>query len=269
MAAAVGGDTLYGGTMYEGPAPGVAVPTLGVPPHVLRGTLEIGKVLSQSFSIYLANFLPFIILTTIALSPALLFSAWASGLQAPAAKLAQSFSTIVEYLCVPIATAPTTYGVFHQMRGSSPTLGECFRVGLATLVPMLGLAIVQGCVVGLASVLCLVPGILLAVRWAVAIPVAVEEHPGVGGALERSSYLTDGYRWQVFGVVAILYILNVVLVGVLAVGLGSESRGFLFASSLLDVFTVGLSATATAVMYYRLRSLKESIDVDQIASVFD
>jgi hypothetical protein len=34
------------------------------------------------------------------------------------------------------------------------------------------------------------------------------------------------------------------------------------------VVTVGLTATATAVMYYRLRSIKESIDVDQIASVF-
>jgi len=31
---------------------------------------------------------------------------------------------------------------------------------------------------------------------------------------------------------------------------------------------VGLSATGSAVMYYRLRSLRESIDVDQIASVF-
>jgi hypothetical protein len=36
-----------------------------------------------------------------------------------------------------------------------------------------------------------------------------------------------------------------------------------------SLFTVGLSATGSAVMYYRLRSLRESIDVDQIASVFD
>ena len=42
----------------------------------------------------------------------------------------------------------------------------------------------------------------------------------------------------------------------------------LILSDVLSLFTVGLSATGTAVMYYRLRSLRESIDVDQIASVF-
>ena len=34
------------------------------------------------------------------------------------------------------------------------------------------------------------------------------------------------------------------------------------------VLTSGLMAAGSAVMYYRLRSVKESIDVDQIASVF-
>jgi hypothetical protein len=38
---------------------------------------------------------------------------------------------------------------------------------------------------------------------------------------------------------------------------------------LKDLLVVGLSATASAVLYYRLRGIKESIDVDQIASVFE
>jgi hypothetical protein len=42
----------------------------------------------------------------------------------------------------------------------------------------------------------------------------------------------------------------------------------LLLSGVTDLLTVGLSATGLAVMYYRLRSLKESVDVDQISSVF-
>ena len=42
----------------------------------------------------------------------------------------------------------------------------------------------------------------------------------------------------------------------------------LMISSAVNVLTIGLRATAVAVMYYRLRSLKESIDVGQISSVF-
>ena len=37
---------------------------------------------------------------------------------------------------------------------------------------------------------------------------------------------------------------------------------------LLSLVMTGLFATTCAVVYYRLRSFHESIDVDQIASVF-
>jgi len=39
--------------------------------------------------------------------------------------------------------------------------------------------------------------------------------------------------------------------------------------TLGGLLMLGLSATVSAVIYYRLRSFNESIDVDQIASVFD
>jgi hypothetical protein len=41
------------------------------------------------------------------------------------------------------------------------------------------------------------------------------------------------------------------------------------ASQILNIFVGGLGSSAPAVMYYRLRSVKESIDVRDLASVFD
>jgi hypothetical protein len=55
---------------------------------------------------------------------------------------------------------------------------------------------------------------------------------------------------------------------VLELALAGNQSAYLLAMGTTTVLSTGLSATATAVMYYRLRSIKESIDVDQIASVF-
>jgi len=275
------------GTLYQGPAPGTVYqgppatsiygPSAG-PGY--RGTFDTGQVLGQTFRVYFANFIPFVLLTTLALSPVLLFSAYASTLD-PLTPLAQVASVVVQLLnlvCSPIATGAITYGVFQQMRGGVVSLADCLRVGLASLLPVLVVAIVSGIGIGCAAMLCLVPGIILAVRWAVAVPAAVEERPGLSGALERSTYLTEGFRWQVFGILFVIGAINIGLVVVLAVGLGisagsaegiDRSGGYLLGTSLLSILTTGLAATASSVMYYRLRSVKESIDVDQIASVFD
>lgn len=285
------GGTLYGGpppgavsgTLYQGPPPGSVAPVFSSFPATagpaFHGTFELGKILSETFSIYFSNFIPFLLLSVLALSPLLLFSAWASSLSPtePLAQASTSLGNLIQLFCVPIATAAITYGVYEQMRGGTTSLVACLKVGLSTLFPMLGLAFVQGCAVGLASLACLFPGILLAVRWAVSIPAKVEEGLSVTDAMNRSTYLTEGYRWQVFGVLAVFFAINLVLgmgagmvVGVSSIRTGGVMHPgtLLFVTSLVSVVTTGVTAAASAVMYYRLRSVKESVDVDQISSVF-
>jgi uncharacterized membrane protein len=114
---------------------------------------------------------------------------------------------------------------------------------------------------------------------AVSIPAAVEERPGVMAALNRSSHLTEGNRWQVFAVLFLLGLISAGLSLFLIPLLGGteaasaardgSSPVALIISELVGLVPTGLSATASAVMYYRLRSLKEGIDVEEIASVFD
>jgi hypothetical protein len=171
-------------------------------------------------------------------------------------------------LCPYIATAAITYGVFQQMRGRDVSIGDCLGRGLSTLFPVLGVAIVQGLGIFLGILACVVPGILLMLRWAVSVPAAVEERPGVGGALSRSTWLTEGYRGDIFGIIFTLALINTGLEVVLNMALSGNPTVLMAVTGLKSILTVGISATATAVMYYRLRSVKESIDVDQISSVF-
>jgi len=273
-AGAAAGGTVYGGPVHGGPS----APTFGAQP-AFRGTFEIGKVLGEAFSVYFKNFIPFAILTAIAMAPLYLASSYSTAAAAKApmntpADVAPLLMALLpmflgSILCPYIATAAITYGVFQQMKKVDVSIGECLGQGLATLLPVLGVAIVQSIGVFLGSMLCLVPGILLMLRWAVSVPAAVTERPGVGDALRRSTILTEGYRGEVFGILFVMGFLNIGSTMLVTLALADNQVAFLAVSGVKDILTVGLSATSTAVMYYRLRSVKESIDVDEISSVFD
>jgi hypothetical protein len=285
------------GDLYQGPppeAPSTAYdpPATAAPDPAVHGDLyvprpprpafarrfESGPILSETFSTYFANFFPFLVLTMIAYSP-VLAAAFVSASDPAAAPVLTIFVALGGVLCGPLAQAAVTYGVLQHMRGRDTTLGACLRVGLASLFPVLFVAIVQGLAVAAGMIACLVPGLILSVMFAVAVPAAVEERPGVFRALGRSSELTDGYRWPVFFVTLALGLVGLAI-GALAIPLGGGLEGlaaraqnpsltYTLVSQLIGLVPIGLTATAGAVMYYRLRSVKESIDVEELASVFD
>ena len=172
-------------------------------------------------------------------------------------------------ILTPISTGAVTYAVFQLMRGRNIKVGESLRIGLSMLGSVLLVAIFQGLAILFGTFLCIIPGIIIAVMYTVAVPVAIEERPGASQAMHRSAELTDGHRRDVFFVLASLFLLGVGLV-VVAGLFASLNKVFEIVLTLaVKVLATGLSATAYTVMYYRLRSVKESLDVEQIASVFD
>jgi hypothetical protein len=262
----LGGGTVYGGTVYGGPAQAPVVVTSRVP-----GRFEVGKILGETFSIYFSNFLAFALLTALALSPVYLLQAYAiaSATADPQrAILLQGLATLLSTLCQQMATAAITFGVFQQMRRQDTSIGECLSRGLSSMGPVLLLVIIQELAIWAGLFACIVPGILLALRWAVSVPAAVEERPGVLGAMQRSTYLTEGYRGDIFGVLFVLGVLVIGSIVVATLAAGGDPALQVILTGIVKLPVTGLSATAAAVMYYRLRSIKESIDVDQISSVF-
>jgi hypothetical protein len=312
MAASVAAGTLYdgpvptpaaGGTVYQGPAPGTVTGQAGRGAVPIARRLQVGEILSETFSIYFKNFIPFTLLTALAFAPIFLLAGFLGQGMAAKSPVAAVNTTLVMLLtlmlCIPISTAAITYGVFQQMRGRETSLVDCIRVGLSCLLPVLSVAFLQILAVLGAFLLTLVPvallfggllassgkasgagcGILLLLpvllgcyifptmvwlKFFVAVPAAVEERPGPIDALRRSSFLTAGQRWPIFGTVFVLVILNL---GVnLVAGFVPAAGGVI--APLLGVVMSGIFSASCAVVYYRLRSSTESIDVDQISSVF-
>jgi hypothetical protein len=272
------------------------------PVFVVTQRLGVGDVLNESFAIYLKNIIPFVLLTAIAYSPvyfsaALLTKQYAASHPAAAVEGKLLIAAATLLFCLPISTAGITYGVFQQMRGRDTSLGTCLGVGFSSLPPVAAATFLQSLFEVGAALLTVLPAfflvaavmsggsesskawglvlaplvlvafaapILLWLRYFVAIPAAVEERPGAMGSLRRSSFLTAGHRRQIFGIAFVL--------GALNIGMQLGAKGVPVAGPVLEVvgnlIFIGLSATTCAVIYYRLRSFNESIDVDQIASVF-
>ena len=117
--------------------------------------------------------------------------------------------------------------------------------------------------------LCIIPGIIVAITLSVSVPVAVEEKPGVFASLRRSGELTKGYRDQIFGVFFVIGAINIALAfGFNMLAYVSPSASLVL-NAIREVLNTGISATASAFIYYQLRSVKESLDLDELASVFD
>ncbi|HTQ80565.1 MAG TPA: zinc ribbon domain-containing protein [Thermoanaerobaculia bacterium] len=269
-----------GETLYEGPPPPEAVQLPGAPhfPAPRRFTahsFEIGQVIGETFQVYFANFLPFFLLSLIAFLPVVLINLSMANRQPVTPDKALPYlggSILFGLICGPVNTAAVTFGVFQHLRGLRPTVGDCLRMGLANLLPVLGVAILQGLVVGAGFAFCLIPGFIFLSKYGVSVPVAMEERPGVLASLTRSGQLTEGYRFTVFGILFTMILLSILAAGAFTVAtklaLASAPWVAALLQQALSLVGNGLTATATAVMYYRLRSAKESIDIADIASVF-
>ena len=94
-------------------------------------------------------------------------------------------------------------------------VGELLGVVTSKLVPLFFLAIVVSILVYVGLIFLIIPGIFLALIWAVSAPAMVVEDEGVFGAMGRSSELTKGNRWRVLGLAIVVFLLYMVVAAVI------------------------------------------------------
>ena len=227
-------------------------------------TWGVGSTIETSASILFGNFVPFVGTALVASLPGLAFSQVVSSAAA---------ETVVNFIIAQIVTVTLIYGAMQALRRRQIAISECLTQGFRRLGAALGVAIVAGICVAVGLVALIVPGLILATIWAVAIPAATIEQAGVGASLSRSAALTRERRWRVFGAVLVAGIIAV-LVGLIAGAIAGVVAGpdsLLFAAVVwaLSAVSQAFSACVSATLYYFLRREKEGVEIDQIATVFD
>ena len=198
--APVGADTLA-----ELAAAFAAPPPVAIPPFAtvvaLPAEFRIWEFIGKAWELVKPNWLP---LGTIALITTLLGAVPYAG--------ACAMLIIGGTIQVGVSRA-----ILGMMAGKTPTVGMMFegfdRFGQAFLA-----SLVMALLVGLGMVLCIVPGVILAIMWMFVYFVLAETQIEFWPAMKASAELTAGFRWQLFGL--LLADALVVILGVLACCVG-------------------------------------------------
>ena len=140
-----------------------------------------------------------------------------------------------------------------------PLVGDLYRRSWARLGALVELSLRTGFAVAFALFLFVVPGVLLAVRWALAAPVVMLEGLCARDAMRRSGELVRGHRGAVFRVllnvwvrVAIAWFLLDRIIVHLSGTMGHPLLSFWIGGALASAVVTPYAGHALSVVYYRL-----------------
>jgi len=243
------------------------------------GTVDIGRVIGRTFAVIARNpglFLIFALL--LGGIPSVLPNAgpvlgdWLASIRPGVTiYLLGAAAWLIFLLGSALLQAVLVKVAVSGLGGGRVTPSEALGGGLSLILPLIGLTVVTALGIGLGAMLFIVPGIMLACAWSVAVPALVEERGGVFEAMGRSRALTRGSRWYVLALFAIYWVASLML--------GSMSGLMTFGSIALPIvlivdmvtgtITSMVGAAGIAALYVELRTVREGASFDALADIFD
>jgi len=106
----------------------------------------------------------------------------------------------------PIYIGALVYSLFQIKSGRAVTYKEAMAVGLRKWGSLFAARFVAGMLIGLGFIALIIPGIILAVRYSLLDAAVILENKGTSESRARSTDLTIGRRWQIFGATILLFI---------------------------------------------------------------
>ncbi len=244
---------------------------------------DIGRVFGSTFSVIGRNAalciglaLIFSGLPTLVylLSFHLIFSGWTAATpDMDAVRAVMSFAPfavgLANFVLSLILQAALVRAAIEDLNGQKPSFRDCIRTALRLFFPILATAFLVGLGVVLGAILLFVPGIMLFVRWWVAMPALVQERRGVTASIARSRDLTKGNRWRIFGLLLILWLATVgIQVSFAAIAAMFGLIAGAVVATLATTFTSMALSVAAAASYIELRLVKEGAGVDELVDIF-
>jgi hypothetical protein len=260
--------------------------------------MTLGELLDRTFHLYRRHFVVFVGIMAL---PQLLMLALqlaqpqagppAGTLAETLAQLGQLFLWLIGTFAVAIvvgsaAQGATVVAVSELHLGRPTGIRQAYGVIWHRLPLLCGLAVLFGLAVGVGLLLFIIPGVLVALAWALLVPVTVIEKTGIGETTTRSSFLTRGYRGRIFVTFALYIVLSMVIAGIwqipifvatiAAIRAGTPGElptwarllgpigGFITQSLAGPLLTIAMS-----LIYYDLRVRKEGFDLEHLMAQLD
>lgn len=248
--------------------------------------MSIGELLDRSFSLYRNYFLLWI---GIVVGPQLFWFAvnlagkslqFTGGQEGAIASLPlYLIGFLIYWGTAMLSQAATISAVADLYVGTKPTVASSYRVARERFWLIVGMAIVTGLAVGVGVLLCVVPGIIMAILFALAIPILVIERADFGRAIERS-FAMGKEAWPQILLIGVLYFaltLVVAAFGAIIGALSAIDRGHFLLWAALEAGTGTALSTvivpwvqiAVTLVYFDQRIRKEGFDLQVLISGLD
>jgi uncharacterized membrane protein len=250
-----------------------------MPGPMLR-KLSLGEILDVSFGLYRTLFLPLLVVTLVTRALPLALSVYiqsAGGLFANVPLYLAS--AIMSAVLGAIAAGASTFIISENYMGHQLSAGEAFGRAAPFVGRLVLLAILTAFIFFLGCMFFLVPGIMIGTGVALGTPALVLENlPGATDAMSRSWSLTRGYRWKVFGALAVvILLLSIPFIAVGSFAAASlptspsagDMVGFFGATAIaavLQTLIYPLFYAVLVVAYYDLRVRKEAFDLELLSA---
>lgn len=251
--------------------------------------LGVGAIVSESFSILARHLVSVVLLALVptligfAISGILIGWGPALGVADPVFTgvgdvIPYGLSIIGQIVTYGVTTALLVQLAYEAKLDRPIQLGKYVSPALSAAVPIAVLGFVSGILMAIGLVLLVIPGLWIYAVFAVMPAAVVIEKVGFGG-LGRSAALTKEYRWPILGAILLVAIVNIIIsfiatfiVGLIVAAVGIGFGGIVIGVILMSAISAvgfGLSSIAVALIYARLREIKEGTSVRDIAAVFD
>lgn len=219
----------------------------------------LGAIVRDALRLYAAHPSLFLVLALIVVAPYQLIVLAVTG-TSPLGQTSAGASTsliliLLDFvLVVPFVSALHVRAVAAVGRGERPALPAVALEGVRALPVVAAAQIVADLGIAVGLVLFVLPGIVLAIRWAVVAQVAAVEGTDWIGALRRGASLTSRNYLHVFGVLVVtsLFTYGVTVAGEATAG-RHASAGQVVLGIAVDTVTRSFTALTTAVLYFELR----------------
>ena len=193
------------------PPPGASPPP---PPPPEGVTLEVGAALTYGWNAWVQNIGPMIGLAAIIVGVNIVIGLIGSGVDTLVGTILLQTISIVVGIVLAMGLIRASLAVTE---GRTPSVAMFLETDGFWSYLVASIIVGIGIVAGL--ILLIVPGIILAVMWQF-FGYAIVDRPGTRAieAMGRSADITRGNRWQLFGLVLVLLLINIL--GALLCGVG-------------------------------------------------
>ena len=258
--------------------------------------MSVGGILDQAFRLYRENFARFLAIVAIIQVPLyLLVMIWAvvrqagllrmqEGATREAQALVMAVSGIGLLLYVPLtvvvqqlSTAALVKSVSESYLGREASVGQSYQFVLPKALSLIGAALLVALVTGVGYMLCVVPGVIFSLWFALTAPSIVIENRRATQGMARSKDLASGNLGRIFLVFLVVFLISVAFSFVF--GAGSQVLAMtLFAGNPMAavavrqlfemipaILVMPVGAAASVLLYYDLRIRKEGFDLELLA----